>query len=87
MYPNDVAANLNAANAAIAMENYPAARFYLDHAGNSAEALYARSVLAALTSDYAAAAVYLDQAEKVGLDANQEDVASLREVIDAALQR
>lgn len=49
MYPADPVANLNAANAAIAAANYKAARRYLDAAGESPEAEYARGLLCAHT--------------------------------------
>ena len=42
MFPNDETANLNAANAAIRRDDFGTARKYLDKAGDSAEAVYAR---------------------------------------------
>lgn len=46
MFPNDEVANLNAANAAIRRDDFATARRYLDKAGDSAEAVYARGALA-----------------------------------------
>lgn len=51
-YPDNEAANLNAANAAMGRGQYAAARSYLDRAGDGAEAVYARGVLAALEENW-----------------------------------
>lgn len=77
MFPSDETANLNAANAAIRRDDFASAHKYLDKAGNSPEALYARGALAVREKDYAAARKYLDQASKAGL--HQAD-ASLEEL-------
>ena len=68
MYPNDETANLNAANAAIRRDDFAAARRYLDRAGNSAEAVYARGALAIREKDYDTARRYLAQAKEMGLE-------------------
>ena len=68
MYPNDETANLNAANAAIRRDDFAAARRYLDRAGNSAEAVYARGALAIREKDYDTARWYLAQAKEMGLE-------------------
>ena len=68
MYPNDETANLNAANAAIRRDDFAAARRYLDKAGNSAEAVYARGALAIREKDYDAARAYLGKAKEMGLE-------------------
>ena len=52
MYPNDPAANLNAGSAAIVRGDYKSAARYLEKAGDSSEAEYARGVLAAVEGDY-----------------------------------
>ena len=52
MYPADETANLNAANSAMQRNDLANAAKYLDRAGESAEATYARGVLAALNGDY-----------------------------------
>lgn len=67
MFPNDPVANLNAANAAIRKDDFAAAEKYLRHAGNSAEAEYARGAVAIRKSDYATARKYLESAKAKGL--------------------
>ena len=62
MYPNDETANLNAANAAMDRKDYKAAERYLQKAGTSAEAQYARGRLAGLQGDFEAARKYFGQA-------------------------
>jgi len=63
MYPDDAQANLNAANAAMQKGDWKRAAQYLQKAGNSAEAVYARGVQAALTGNYVSALEYLKQAD------------------------
>ena len=83
MYPDDQAANLNAANSAIALGDYTSAGRFLDRAGNSADAEYARCILAALEGNYVAATDYLNRAEAAGLVAPEDELAQLREAIAA----
>ncbi|MDE5638685.1 MAG: DUF3868 domain-containing protein, partial [Odoribacter sp.] len=52
MFPNDATANLNAANTAMGLGDLKNALRYLDKAGDSAEAVYARAIYAALNVDY-----------------------------------
>lgn len=66
MFPDDEVANLNAANAAIRRDDFAAARKYLDKAGNSAEAVYARGALAIREKDYDMARHHLNDAKKMG---------------------
>ncbi len=68
MFPNDEIANLNAANAAIRHNDYEAARRYLNKAGNSAEAVYARGALAIREKDYKTAIMFLEKAREMGLE-------------------
>lgn len=68
MFPNDETANLNAANAAIRRDDFSTARKYLDKAGDSAEAVYARGALAVREGDYDAARRYLSKAKEMGLE-------------------
>lgn len=68
MFPNDEIANLNAANAAIRRDDFGTARRYLDKAGDSAEAVYARGALAVREGDYDTARRYLNKAKEMGLD-------------------
>ena len=81
MFPGDPVANLNAANSSIAIGDYVRAASYLKMAGNSPQADYARSVLAALTGNYSEAASYLDKAEKAGINVPANELKQLREVI------
>jgi tetratricopeptide (TPR) repeat protein len=53
IYPDDPVANLNLANVAIRQKDLLKAETLLEHAGNSAEALNARAVLAILQQRYA----------------------------------
>ena len=68
MFPNDEIANLNAANAAIRRDDFATARRYLDKAGDSAEAVYARGALAIREKDYDTAHRYLGKAKEMGLE-------------------
>ncbi len=68
MFPNDEIANLNAANAAIRRDDFATAHRYLDKAGDSAEAAYARGALAIREKDFATARRYLDKAKGMGLE-------------------
>ena len=67
LYPNDETANLNAANAAMSRKDFRRAERYLDFAGNSAEAVYARGVLAGLQGDKERAERLIRQAGDMGL--------------------
>lgn len=65
MYPDDVAANLNAANTAMRRGDYAAASGYLDRCGDDATAVYARGILAALQEDYDVAEEWFARAAKL----------------------
>ena len=56
LYPKNVQANINAANAAMARGDYVLAAQYLDKAGNDAGALYAKANLLMLKGEYQQAA-------------------------------
>lgn len=64
-YPDNEVANLNAANSAMSKGNLKAAKGYLDKAGNSQEAYYARGVYDALTKNYQSALSNFAKAPKV----------------------
>lgn len=68
MFPNDVTANLNAANAAIRRDDFVSAERYLAKSGDSAEAIYARGALAVRKKDYDTARRYLYEAKALGLE-------------------
>lgn len=82
MYPNDVNANLNAANSAISRHDYTSAARYLSRAGDSPEADYARSVLNVLQGNYAEARTFLNQALRAGLNVDADELKQLNELID-----
>jgi tetratricopeptide (TPR) repeat protein len=67
MYPSDPIANLNAANAAISVGNLKAARKYIDKAGDSKEAVYARGLYYMAEGDYDKAETYLKAAGEEGI--------------------
>lgn len=81
MFPGDETANLNAANTAMQRADYAAAQRYLDKAGNSAEANYARAVLATLQRNYTAANQYLNTALGQGLQIDPTELSEIQEVI------
>lgn len=68
MFPNDTAANLNAANAAMRRGDNAGAARYLERAGDSPEAVYARGSLAVRMKDYETARKYLNEAKTLGLE-------------------
>ena len=67
LFPDDEAANLNAANAAMQRNDTAGAARYLEKAGEEAAAEYARGILAALRGEYDAAAAYLQKAKAGGI--------------------
>lgn len=67
LFPDDEAANLNAANAAMQRNDTAGAARYLEKAGEEAAAEYARGILAALRGEYDAASVYLQKAKAGGI--------------------
>ena len=80
MFPGEPAANLNAANAAMQRGDLTGAARYLDRAGESPEATYARGVLAALQGDYATAISRVEQALRGGINCDAGILDHLREV-------
>ena len=68
MFPNDEVANLNAASAAIRRDDFETARRYLEKAGDSAEAVYARGALAVREGDCETARRHLNRAKEMGLE-------------------
>lgn len=67
LFPDDEAANLNAANSAMQRGDTAGAARYLEKAGEGASAEYARGILAALKSEYDAASAYLQKAKAGGI--------------------
>lgn len=68
MFPDDAVANLNAANAAMRRGDNTGAARYLERAGDSPEAVYARGSLAVRMKDYEMARKYLNEAKALGLE-------------------
>lgn len=68
MFPDDTVANLNAANAAMRRGDNTGAVRYLERAGDSPEAVYARGSLAVRMKDYETARKYLNEAKFLGLE-------------------
>ena len=80
IYPDDPVANLNLANVAIRQKDLLKAETLLDKAGDSAEALNTRAVLAIIQQRYADAERLLQQAQQKGLDVtkNLDAIKQLR---------
>ena len=79
MFPSEPVANLNAANAAMQRGDLVGAGRYLERAGEGAEAVYARGVLAALSGDYASGITLMEQAMGQGLSVDEEILEHVRE--------
>ena len=67
VYPDEPIAQINAANAAMAMGALDLAEQHLEKAGDSPEARYTKGVLAALREDWETAAKYFSSAQLSGL--------------------
>lgn len=72
MYPDDPVANLNAANTALQRGDLPAAARYLEKAGDSPQAVYARGVYAWKTKDKDTARRLWKEAQQAGLKEAEE---------------
>ena len=79
MFPSEAAANLNAANAAMQRGDLVSAARYLERAGESPEATYARGVLAALNKDFETGLRLVEQAVEAGVSDEQGILEHLRE--------
>lgn len=67
MYPSDPVANLNAANVAMSKGDFQGAGKYLDKAGDSIEATYARGLYYVATGKYEKAEDALNEAKAAGI--------------------
>lgn len=74
MYPDDETANLNAANSAMKRGDMEGASRYLDKAGQSPEAVYARGVYAGLQGDYDKARRLFSEAQAAGLPQAADEI-------------
>ena len=81
MYPEDTLANLNAANAAMRQGDLAKAARYIDKAGDSPEAIYARGALAIGVRDFETARRYLAEAKEAGLAKAAETLDELEKRI------
>lgn len=81
MFPNDPIANLNAGIAELKFGNLDRAETYLAKAGDSADALFASGVLAAMNEDFKSAEALFRAAARKGKDIS-EALASLRILAD-----
>ncbi len=77
IYPTDPTANLNAACTQMQGGNYEAAKRYLDKAGDGADALHARGVLAMLQGDNDTARSLLTKASQAGASGAAENLKLL----------
>lgn len=80
MYPEDPVANLNAANVAMSEGNFKAAEKYLDKAGDSIEATYARGIYNIHTGKYAEAETAMRQAKASGITEADEMLSECAEL-------
>ena len=80
MYPDSDIANLNAANAAMQQGAYDNAERYLAKAGDGADAVYARGILAALRGDYTRARELLDQAARMRVASAPAAIEQINEI-------
>ena len=72
LFPEDETANLNAANNALSRGDLVYAEKYLEKAGNSPKAVYARGILKGMQGDFAGGLKYLQQAQAAGLQGAEE---------------
>ena len=78
LYPTDAAANINAANAAMSRGALHRAARYLENAGESAEAVYARGVYSALRGDKAAAERLIRRSGELGISHTDAVIEHIR---------
>lgn len=79
LYPEDETANLNAANTALARQDLAYAEKYLQKAGNSPKAIYARGVLKGMQGDYAEAVRLIEEAKAAGLQGTDEMLQRMKD--------
>ncbi|WP_417012672.1 DUF3868 domain-containing protein [Alistipes sp.] len=82
MFPDDATANLNAATTALMRGDLKRADGYLSKAGERAEAIYARGVLAALAERYDEAAALFGQAHDGGVTEAGEALRQVAELMN-----
>ena len=82
LYPDAPEANLNAAVTALSFDDLDNAARYLPKAGDSAEAVYARGILAAKQGDCTSARNLLVKASQMGLAEADAAIKSLDEWVE-----
>ena len=82
LFPSEPTANLNAANAAMQRGDLTSASKYLERAGDSAEATYARGVLSALNKDFARGIALVEEAMSMGLIKDTGILEHMREAAE-----
>lgn len=80
LYPDDPAANLNAALCSLQAGDLDRASRYLSRAGDSPEATYARAILAAKQGDFDSATPLLDNAVKAGITNATDALQQINEI-------
>lgn len=81
VYPDEPVAQINAANAAMAMGALDLAQEHLDKAGDSPEARYTKGVLAALREDWETAAKYFSSAQLSGVTEAGEALETVEAIL------
>lgn len=79
MYPDDETANLNAANSAMQRGDLQTAARYLEKAGQSPKAIYARGVLEILKGNYQEGTPLVEKAISMGIEDNQGILENIKE--------
>ncbi len=82
MFPEDPVANLNAANTALSRGDLEYARRYLERAGRTAEAVYARGVLAALGGEFETALSLFGTARDMGCASACGQLAQIENILE-----
>lgn len=80
MFPDDEVANLNAANIAMSRGSLKSAERYLQKAGDSPQAIYARATLAALNKDFDTAEKMFEEAVRKGIPDAEKMLRQIEEI-------
>lgn len=80
MFPNDEAANLNAANTAMGGGDLKSAERYLAKAGDMPETVYARGLHAAMSEDYGTARRLFSEARERGVEGAEAMLKRIEEI-------
>ena len=80
MFPDDEVANLNAANIAMSRGSLKSAERYLQKAGDSPQAIYARATLAALNKDFDTAGKMFKEAVRKGMPDAEKMLRQIEEI-------